>query len=310
MFARVNPRAVRVGVLLGLMAVSASGCNRRLLAAFFDIPTTPRTARPAQPAGPQRRDSALAATTVAQLAPTPFVPLNGILNADSMVKRLPRDHAGNVDWTAALRTGVIRPSAALAGGDSTQTGLLRFNFDFFIPPSADTTVVTWFPHTGHTEWLSCNSCHLRIFPYRRPVKMSMDDLSDGKFCGECHGPVAFPIETGCERCHPKEEMTAGEAKPDLLGTTRMRRMAGDTTDPPRAVFPHWVHRTRYVCAVCHDQLFVPKAGKNVSSMELISSGKSCGVCHDGKRAFAADFDSCNRCHVGQEKPARKAGQGP
>jgi c(7)-type cytochrome triheme protein len=120
--------------------------------------------------------------------------------------------------------------------------------------------------------------------------------------------VAFPIETGCERCHPKEEMPAGEARPELLGTTRLRRLAGDTLEPPRAVFPHWVHRTRYLCSACHEQLFEMKAGKSVGSMDLISSGKSCGVCHNGRQAFSADFGACDRCHVPPSKPARNAGE--
>lgn len=300
-----KPRRVGALALLACLVAGATACNRRMLAVFFDIPVE-RDGAVAKAPARAGRDSVPSAKAVADATPAakPFVPFGGSLAEDSVVPLLPRDHAGNVDWTAALRSGVVRPAASLSGVDSATTRLLRFTFDFFLPPGEDTTVTTWFPHTGHTEWMACSSCHVQLFPYRRPVKLSMDALSEGKYCGACHGPVAFPIETGCERCHPKEEMAAGEAPPALLGTTRLRRVEGDTLEPPRSVFPHWVHRARYVCATCHDQLFEMKAGKAAVSMDLISQGKSCGVCHDGKRAFSADFGACDRCHVPPKRPTK------
>lgn len=284
--------------LVGFCLAGTTACNRRMLAAFFDVPAGPAPSATSDSAR-ARTDvaSPLVALSTAAAAPKPFVPFGGALTEDSAVPRLPRDQAGNVDWTAALRTGVIRPSVSLSGVDSAAGRLLRFPFDFNLPPGQDTAVVTWFPHTGHTEWMTCSACHARIFPYKRPLKLSMDALGEGKFCGECHGPVAFPIETGCERCHPRQEMPADEGKPVLLGTLRLRRVDGDTLDPPRAVFPHWVHRARFVCTACHDQLFDLKAGRAAVTMDLISQGKACGVCHDGKRAFAPDFGACERCHV-------------
>lgn len=298
-------RRVRALALLGCLVTGVTACNRRMLAVFFDIPVEQAGTAAKVPARAVH-DSMPAVKTAPDAAPPakPFTPFGGLLAQDSVVPMLPRDHAGNIDWTAALRSGVVRPAASLLGVDSATTRLLRFTFDFFLPPGEDTTVTTWFPHTGHTEWMACSSCHVRLFPYRRPLKMSMDALMEGKYCGACHGPVAFPIETGCERCHPKEEMPAGEAPPTLLGTTRLRRVEGDTLDPPRSIFPHWVHRARFVCATCHDQLFEMKAGKAAVSMDLISQGKACGVCHDGKRAFSAEFGACDRCHVPSKRPAQ------
>ena len=298
-------RRVRALALLACLMTGVTACNRRMLAVFFDIPVEPAGAA-AKASARGARDSVPSAKAVADATPAakPFVPFGGSLAEDSVVPLLPRDHAGNVDWTAALRSGVVRPTVSPSGVDSATTRLLRFGFDFFLPPGEDTTVTTWFPHTGHTEWMACSSCHVRLFPYRRPVKLSMDALFEGKYCGACHGPVAFPIETGCERCHPKEEMAAGEAPPALLGTIRLRRVSGDTLEPPRSIFPHWVHRARYVCATCHDQLFEMKAGKAAVSMDLISQGKSCGVCHDGKRAFSADCGACDRFHAPPKRPTK------
>ena len=70
----------------------------------------------------------------------------------------------------------------------------------------------------------------------------------------------------------------------------------DTAGVPPAVFPHWVHRIRYRCSVCHPAIFEMEAGANEISMELIGDGKSCGRCHDGNTAFPVDFQSCTRCH--------------
>jgi c(7)-type cytochrome triheme protein len=74
-----------------------------------------------------------------------------------------------------------------------------------------------------------------------------------------------------------------------------RREAG-TLDIPPAFFPHFVHRMQFKCYVCHDAIFVMKAGANPITMEAIQEGKFCGACHNGKRAFQATFDTCPRCH--------------
>jgi hypothetical protein len=41
-----------------------------------------------------------------------------------------------------------------------------------------------------------------------------------------------------------------------------------------------------------------------TSHEAMNAGRSCGTCHDGKRAFAAaDETACPVCHTGRSKPA-------
>ncbi len=74
---------------------------------------------------------------------------------------------------------------------------------------------------------------------------------------------------------------------------------GEQGTNPAAVFPHWVHRIRYKCYACHPSPFRMEAGANQISMELIQEGKSCGVCHNGKRTWGVSFATCNRCHAGQ-----------
>lgn len=65
-----------------------------------------------------------------------------------------------------------------------------------------------------------------------------------------------------------------------------------------AVFPHWFHRVRYSCKVCHADLgFKFKAGGNNIDMLKIMDGQYCGACHNG--AIAWSVENCNLCHSGK-----------
>lgn len=75
-----------------------------------------------------------------------------------------------------------------------------------------------------------------------------------------------------------------------------RKAQAGMDDVPPAVFPHWIHRMQYKCSACHDEPFKMKAGANPVTMDMIQSGKSCGLCHNGKAAFESNFDTCPRCH--------------
>jgi c(7)-type cytochrome triheme protein len=66
---------------------------------------------------------------------------------------------------------------------------------------------------------------------------------------------------------------------------------------PQSLFPHWLHRVRYRCDVCHDRLFEMELGATQISMELMAEGKSCATCHNGDVAFKVNFQNCARCHV-------------
>jgi c(7)-type cytochrome triheme protein len=63
------------------------------------------------------------------------------------------------------------------------------------------------------------------------------------------------------------------------------------------VFPHWFHRIRFRCKVCHQELgFVMRAGANSVRMNDIVDGKFCGACHNGQVAWGPD--RCDLCHSG------------
>ncbi len=62
------------------------------------------------------------------------------------------------------------------------------------------------------------------------------------------------------------------------------------------VFPHWFHRIRFRCSVCHEDIFRLKAGENEISMAIITEKKEmCGVCHNGLIAW--EPLECERCHA-------------
>lgn len=64
------------------------------------------------------------------------------------------------------------------------------------------------------------------------------------------------------------------------------------------VFPHWFHRVRFRCKVCHADLgFQFKAGGNQINMLKIIDGQFCGACHNGELAWSVE--NCNLCHAGK-----------
>ena len=63
------------------------------------------------------------------------------------------------------------------------------------------------------------------------------------------------------------------------------------------VFPHWLHRIRFRCKVCHADLgFKMQAGGNHINMLKIIDGEYCGACHNGEVAWAVE--ACDLCHSG------------
>jgi len=60
------------------------------------------------------------------------------------------------------------------------------------------------------------------------------------------------------------------------------------------IFPHWFHRIRYNCSVCHTEAMHTGA-KDVLMADIIK-GKYCGECHNGKIAWGPE--NCQLCHSG------------
>jgi c(7)-type cytochrome triheme protein len=322
---------MRRSLLLTAMAVGCmanTACNRRLVGVLLDMPPGGEgAAEEVEGAGGSGATGSMptAGVVLGQggvipeyllVAPEDTVvpEIEKTLRPDSVLKLLPRDHAGNVDWVEAMRSEVIRPRDGVDGPRSRPPNEFEFKFDFYFP-GANEMFDAYFPHSTHTELMDCTQCHPRIFK-TRGVEMTMADVLQGRYCGECHGKVAFNPATACERCHTAMQMPGGRAQAELIGTVQMRRATeiraerGDTTGSvegnatgvmtaafPRAQFPHWVHRIRFRCTTCHMDVFEPKAGTNEITMIDIEEGRFCGRCHNGDTAFATTITNCGRCHV-------------
>ncbi|MEW8323385.1 MAG: c(7)-type cytochrome triheme domain-containing protein [Candidatus Thiodiazotropha taylori] len=64
------------------------------------------------------------------------------------------------------------------------------------------------------------------------------------------------------------------------------------------IFPHWFHRIRFRCKVCHNELgFEMRVGANDVTMTDIIDGRFCGMCHNGEVAWSVE--NCDLCHSGK-----------
>ena len=284
-------------MIAALAALGLTACGKAA-AVFLDLPQEPDTSREVERVVSNTPQTGSTAPATAQDTTRAPLPIEETYDPDSVLALLPRDSAGNVDWVAALRDSVIRPRGP---GSPTPA----FGFDFLLKGESS-MFDAYFPHSSHVEWLSCQGCHPRLFPYPgEPITMAQ--IGEGNACGRCHGPVAFPVET-CERCHTGAEMPTGRLEASLIGDVVFERKgdvgAGSTT--PVAYFPHWVHRIRYQCAVCHPQPYSDVAGQTTITMEQMQGGESCGTCHGSGEAF--NLFECTRCH--DSEMAAEAGPSP
>ena len=97
----------------------------------------------------------------------------------------------------------------------------------------------------------------------------------------------------------------------VIGSTPASAEYGDVVINKRSetegmrpvIFPHWFHRIRFRCKVCHNELgFKMRAGSNDITMGKIIDGKYCGMCHNGEVSWTVE--NCDLCHSG--KPGLKS----
>lgn len=123
--------------------------------------------------------------------------IQDLQNPKEAMSVLPADGAGNlVNWVEALRQGIIQPRTNIL----PDTRINVLDLDLIYGNTGDQAFVR-FPHKAHTEWLDCANCHEEIFKTKFNASgIKMGQILEGKFCGQCHGAVAFPL-TECKRCH-------------------------------------------------------------------------------------------------------------
>lgn len=72
----------------------------------------------------------------------------------------------------------------------------------------------------------------------------------------------------------------------------------DAANVRPVVYPHWFHRIRFRCKVCHHELgFEMRAGANDVKMSDLSEGRFCGMCHNNRVAWG--IENCDLCHSGR-----------
>ncbi len=65
------------------------------------------------------------------------------------------------------------------------------------------------------------------------------------------------------------------------------------------VFSHDAHvnKAKQRCTECHYAIYKDRAQRKAVGMSGMRAGKSCGVCHDGKKAFGGRTkQDCEKCH--------------
>jgi len=121
----------------------------------------------------------------------------------SFSAQLPKGRFGNnIDWEAAEADGKIRLIDTLPE-ISIKRKPLDVPKDYSIEAKVTGLPEIIFSHKKHAVWNGCELCHPDIYAVKAgTTKYSMEDVFAGKFCGACHGSVAFPA-MDCQRCHVK-----------------------------------------------------------------------------------------------------------
>lgn len=151
--------------------------------------------------------------------------------------------------------------------------------------NADSVV---FSHTLHLKKYNnnCKVCHNAIFDLKSRRHFTMAEMERTKSCGACHtGVKAFSVadSKSCTRCHKGG-----------LPTISYKVKGGD------AAFSHAVHVSKLngQCKACHNGTTFPAKEGHVT-MAQMAKGKSCGTCHNGKKAFTVT-GFCGNCHKGMK----------
>lgn len=111
---------------------------------------------------------------------------------------LPKDRYGLINWAKLAKDNTIAPKGSI---DPAIEEMPPLDMDVIIKAKGNFVNDVTYPHWIHTYWLKCEVCHPSIFvPAAGQNNMTMVGITNGEWCGRCHGKVAFPL-TDCNRCH-------------------------------------------------------------------------------------------------------------
>lgn len=119
----------------------------------------------------------------------------------TFVAELPKGRFGNkVDWEAAELSHKITLTDTLPE-ISVKRAALAVPKDYILEAKIDGLPQIIFSHKKHATWNGCELCHPEVFSVKAgSTKFTMQDIFSERYCGLCHGSVAFP-STDCQRCH-------------------------------------------------------------------------------------------------------------
>jgi len=125
-------------------------------------------------------------------------------NFYKLTKGFPRSRGGNkVDWLKAEEAGLVTLKNHLEGV-TIKRRPLKIPVDSDIATREIKMPNIIFSHEKHAVWNGCELCHPELFGVEKGVTVyTMQEIFDRKFCGACHGSVAF-VTTDCQLCHMKE----------------------------------------------------------------------------------------------------------
>jgi len=120
----------------------------------------------------------------------------------SFTAKLPKGLYG-VDWEAAEKAHKINLIDSVEG-ISVKRAPMQTRPDFSIKAGMPWVHPIVFSHEKHAVWNGCELCHPEIFPSARKetLRDSMFLNINGRYCGACHGKVAYPLNN-CSGCHPR-----------------------------------------------------------------------------------------------------------
>jgi c(7)-type cytochrome triheme protein len=119
-------------------------------------------------------------------------------------KGFKRERFGNgIDWEEAEERGIIDMKDFLPGISFTRTRDLKKAKELQFATGEAGMPDILFSHKKHTIWSGCELCHPEIFGVKAGETVySMQDIFNNRYCGACHGIVAFP-NNDCTRCHTR-----------------------------------------------------------------------------------------------------------
>ncbi|OKY74694.1 MAG: hypothetical protein BM485_12710 [Desulfobulbaceae bacterium DB1] len=115
----------------------------------------------------------------------------------------PAIYGNKIDWMKAEEEGLIKLKDFLDGISLQKDAKMVNNRDEPRSPSLPGLPDIVFSHKKHVVWSGCGMCHPDTFALESgKTEMSMKEITQGKFCGRCHGTIAFALND-CSHCHAK-----------------------------------------------------------------------------------------------------------